>query len=123
MEYISLRKSSVAKVLGTIMSIIGALVVTLYHGPMLMSSSHSDWVIGGVLLALQFILVSVSYLVMVYIQLHLYMHLIRNTIHVQYNDISKMLLKYIYSIGHLMSRYPSAIVLKNSGIYICRLTQ
>lgn len=66
MENISLRKkSSVAKVLGTIMSIIGALVVTLYHGPMLMSSSHSDWIIGGGLLALQYILVSVSYLLMV----------------------------------------------------------
>ncbi|ESQ46986.1 hypothetical protein EUTSA_v10027830mg [Eutrema salsugineum] len=64
MEKISIRKeSSVAKVLGTIVSIIGALVVTLYHGPMLMSS-HSDWVIGGGLLALQYILVSISYLVM-----------------------------------------------------------
>ncbi|OAO94453.1 UMAMIT42 [Arabidopsis thaliana] len=64
MENISLgKKSSVAKVLGTILSIIGALVVTLYHGPMLMSS-HSDWIIGGGLLALQYILVSVSYLVM-----------------------------------------------------------
>ncbi|KAL1205546.1 WAT1-related protein [Cardamine amara subsp. amara] len=64
METISIRKeSSVAKVLGTIMSLIGALVVTLYHGPMLMSS-NSDWVIGGCLLALQYILVSVSYLVM-----------------------------------------------------------
>ncbi|CAN8255466.1 unnamed protein product [Cochlearia groenlandica] len=65
MEKVSLRKeSSIAKVLGTIMSIIGALVVTLYHGPMLMSSSHSDWVFGGCLLALQYILVSISYLVM-----------------------------------------------------------
>ncbi|XP_010450716.1 PREDICTED: WAT1-related protein At5g40210 isoform X1 [Camelina sativa] len=64
MEKISLKKkSSIAKVLGTIVSIIGALVVTLYHGPKLMSS-HSDWVIGGGLLALQYILVSVSYLVM-----------------------------------------------------------
>ncbi|CAA7055313.1 unnamed protein product [Microthlaspi erraticum] len=64
MEKISLRKeSSVAKVLGTIVSIIGALVVTLYHGPMLMSS-HSDWVFGGCLLALQYILISISYLVM-----------------------------------------------------------
>ncbi|XP_010450713.1 PREDICTED: WAT1-related protein At5g40210-like isoform X1 [Camelina sativa] len=64
MENISLReKSSVAKVLGTLMSIIGALVVTLYHGPKLMSS-HSDWAIGGGLLALQYILISVSYLVM-----------------------------------------------------------
>ncbi|KAL1200363.1 WAT1-related protein [Cardamine amara subsp. amara] len=68
MENISLRKeSSIAKVLGTIVSIIGALVVTLYHGPMLMSS-HSDWVIGGGLLALQFILmISISYLVMAHI--------------------------------------------------------
>ncbi|KFK24337.1 hypothetical protein AALP_AAs56120U000100 [Arabis alpina] len=64
MEKIYTRKeSSLAKVLGTIMSIIGALVVTLYHGPMLMSS-HSDWVFGGALLALKSILVSVSYLVM-----------------------------------------------------------
>ncbi|CAH2080010.1 unnamed protein product [Thlaspi arvense] len=42
---------------------MGALVVTLYHGPMLMSS-HSDWIIGGGLLALQYILISISYLVM-----------------------------------------------------------
>ncbi|EOA18797.1 hypothetical protein CARUB_v10007411mg, partial [Capsella rubella] len=64
MENIYLKKkSSVAKVLGAIVSIIGALVVTLYHGPMLMSS-HSDWVIGGGLLALQYILASVSNLVM-----------------------------------------------------------
>lgn len=65
MEKISIRKeTSVAKVLGTLLSIIGALVVTLYHGPVLMSS-HSDWVIGGGLLALQYILLSFSYLVMV----------------------------------------------------------
>lgn len=71
MEKISLRKeSSVAKVLGTIVSIIGALVVTLYHGPMLMSS-RSDWVFGGGLLALQYILISISYLVMVH-TLHLF---------------------------------------------------
>lgn len=64
MEKISIRKeTSVAKVLGTLLSIIGALVVTLYHGPVLMSS-HSDWVIGGGLLALQYILLSFSYLVM-----------------------------------------------------------
>lgn len=65
MEKISIRKeTSVAKMLGTLFSIIGALVVTLYHGPVLMSS-HSDWVIGGGLLALQYILISFSYLVMV----------------------------------------------------------
>ncbi|KFK33144.1 hypothetical protein AALP_AA6G336700, partial [Arabis alpina] len=64
MEKIFLKKeSSLAKVLGTIMSIIGALVVTLYHGPMLMSS-RSGWVFGGSLLALQFIIVSVSNILM-----------------------------------------------------------
>uniref|UniRef100_M4EFG1 WAT1-related protein n=1 Tax=Brassica campestris TaxID=3711 RepID=M4EFG1_BRACM len=64
MEKVSIRKdSSLAKVLGTLLSIVGALVVTLYHGPVLMSL-QSDWVIGGGLLALQNILYSFSYLVM-----------------------------------------------------------
>ncbi|KAL0793527.1 hypothetical protein Bca101_064904 [Brassica carinata] len=64
MEKVSIRKeSSLAKVLGTLLSIVGALVVTLYHGPVLMSL-QSDWVIGGGLLALQNILFSFSYLVM-----------------------------------------------------------
>ncbi|CAF2041394.1 unnamed protein product [Brassica napus] len=66
MEKVSIRKeSSLAKVLGTLLSIVGALVVTLYHGPVLMSL-QSDWVIGGGLLALQNILYSFSYLVMDY---------------------------------------------------------
>ncbi|CAH8358116.1 unnamed protein product [Eruca vesicaria subsp. sativa] len=64
MEKVSIRKeSSLAKVLGTLLSIVGALVVTLYHGPVLMSL-QSDWVTGGGLLALQNILYSLSYLVM-----------------------------------------------------------
>ncbi|CAN6971781.1 unnamed protein product [Brassica rapa subsp. trilocularis] len=67
MEKVSIRKeSSLAKVLGTLLSIVGALVVTLYHGPVLMSL-QSDWVIGGGLLALQNILYSFSYLVMAHI--------------------------------------------------------
>lgn len=89
MEKISIRKeTSVAKVLGTLLSIIGALVVTLYHGPVLMSS-HSDWVIGGGLLALQNILYSFSYLVMVYITSSMHFRILANTINKIYYMITR----------------------------------
>ncbi|KAL1193374.1 WAT1-related protein [Cardamine amara subsp. amara] len=80
MEKVSFKeRSSVAKVMGTILSLIGALVVVLYHGPRVfvassppylnfrqlflpLSSSNSDWLIGGALLTIRDILVSVSFI-------------------------------------------------------------
>ncbi|GER54836.1 nodulin MtN21 /EamA-like transporter family protein [Striga asiatica] len=61
MEKFSLRKSScISKLLGTIISIFGASIVTLYKGPAIInkilltlnsSSSQQNWVVGGILLA------------------------------------------------------------------------
>lgn len=64
MEKVDLRvRSSLAKTIGTVVTIGGALIVTLYKGPFVMLTSspndlsdevhvsmHSNWVIGGVLL-------------------------------------------------------------------------
>lgn len=84
MEKVSIKKnSSIAKVVGTIVSIVGALVATLYHGPIifaasqpsvylpqpltppLSSPSNTNWVIGGCLLALEYTLIAVSYIIQV----------------------------------------------------------
>ncbi|KAG7559054.1 EamA domain [Arabidopsis thaliana x Arabidopsis arenosa] len=80
MEKVSFKeRSSVAKVIGTILSLIGAFVVVLYHGPRVfiassppylnfrqlpppLSSSNSDWLIGGALLTIRDIFVSVSFI-------------------------------------------------------------
>ncbi|XP_010425595.1 PREDICTED: WAT1-related protein At3g28100-like isoform X1 [Camelina sativa] len=80
MEKVSFKeRSSLAKVMGTILSLIGALVVVLYHGPRVfvasslpyvnfrqfypsLSSSKSDWLIGGALLTIRDIFVSVSFI-------------------------------------------------------------
>lgn len=64
MEGLNLRRSSdIAKVLGTLVSIAGATVVTLYNGPAIMNkpttlsssgllfSSQENWILGGILLA------------------------------------------------------------------------
>ncbi|CAA0833698.1 WAT1-related protein [Striga hermonthica] len=60
MEKFSLRKSScISMILGTIISIFGASIVTLYKGPAIVnkistlssSSSQQNWVLGGILLA------------------------------------------------------------------------
>ncbi|XP_010425589.1 PREDICTED: WAT1-related protein At5g40210-like [Camelina sativa] len=86
MEKVSMRKnSSVAKVVGTIVSIVGALVATLYHGPIIFtasqpsvylpqpltpppsSPSNTNWVIGGGLLALEYTLIAVSYIIQTHI--------------------------------------------------------
>ncbi|WZZ74239.1 hypothetical protein YC2023_085609 [Brassica napus] len=73
------ERSSVAKVMGTILSLVGAFVVVLYHGPRVfivssapnlnfhqlspsLSSSNSDWIIGGCLLTIRDIFVSVSFI-------------------------------------------------------------
>ncbi|KAH7532546.1 WAT1-related protein At5g40240 [Ziziphus jujuba] len=79
MEKLSIRRSSTqAKIMGTIISISGALVVLLYNGPVVFSTfspspsfqleSHSrtsetNWVIGGLLLTAEYILLSVWYIV------------------------------------------------------------
>jgi hypothetical protein len=79
MEKIDLRgTSSLAKILGTIVSISGAFVVTLYRGPPIviaqplsvslhqpLNSLKSDWVIGGLLLTAEYILLPLWYIVQV----------------------------------------------------------
>ncbi|CAL9248316.1 unnamed protein product [Arabidopsis halleri] len=85
MEKVSFKeRSSVAKVMGTLLSLIGALVVIFYHGPRVfvassppylnfrqhsppLSSSNSDWLIGGALLTIQGIFVSVSFILQAHI--------------------------------------------------------
>ncbi|XP_028051588.1 WAT1-related protein At3g28050-like isoform X4 [Camellia sinensis] len=79
MEKLDMKsKSSVAKCIGTIISILGAFTVTYYKGPPIIfnstssaSSSHevlqSDWVIGGFLLAASTFLVSVLFIVQAWI--------------------------------------------------------
>ncbi|VVB04286.1 unnamed protein product [Arabis nemorensis] len=86
MEKVTFKESSsVAKVIGTILSLVGALVVVLYHGPRVfsassppyliilrqvsppLSSSNSDWLIGGCLLTMKDIFVSVSFILQAHI--------------------------------------------------------
>ncbi|CAN6831869.1 unnamed protein product [Brassica oleracea] len=68
MEQVMLRSSATqAKIIGTIVSISGALVIVLYKGPKLLvaasfTSFEPSWIIGGLLLALQFLLLSVWYI-------------------------------------------------------------
>lgn len=86
MEKLSLRSlSSQAKIVGTMVSITGALVVILYSGPVLITmhatqkspavtisfdrstvSSESNWIIGGVLLAASYVMVSIWYIYQVH---------------------------------------------------------
>ncbi|XP_050271305.1 WAT1-related protein At5g40230-like isoform X1 [Quercus robur] len=79
MEKLGLRSSSTqAKIMGTIVSISGAMVVVLYEDPAVietslqspslsvhfpLSSSLSNWVIGGLLLAVEYLLFSMWYIV------------------------------------------------------------
>ncbi|KAJ4848505.1 hypothetical protein Tsubulata_047760, partial [Turnera subulata] len=79
MERLVLRSSSTqAKIMGTVVSISGALVVTLYKGPIVwptpsgtqsislhqsLASSHSNWVIGGLLLATDYVVWSILFVV------------------------------------------------------------
>ncbi|KAK2994099.1 hypothetical protein RJ640_024363 [Escallonia rubra] len=76
MEKLFLRRlSSQAKIFGTLVSIGGAFVVILYEGPAVIrsaspsittnaleSSTQSNWAIGGALLAADYILISVWYI-------------------------------------------------------------
>ncbi|KAI3452398.1 hypothetical protein Pfo_009063 [Paulownia fortunei] len=78
MEKLKLRSlSSQAKIIGTLVSIAGALVVVLYKGPVVITTHHensqlsflsivlramseqADWIVGGALLATAFILLSI----------------------------------------------------------------
>ncbi|ESQ46979.1 hypothetical protein EUTSA_v10027804mg [Eutrema salsugineum] len=81
MEQVVLRSfTSQAKIIGTIVSISGALVVVLYKGPKVLAAASftsssstisldhhltsfdSSWIIGGLLLASQYFLISVWYI-------------------------------------------------------------
>lgn len=82
MEKVACRKaSSQAKVLGTMVSITGAFIVTLYKGPRItiisspkvslthaLHSSNSNWAIGGLFLTAEYILVPLWYIVQVNIK-------------------------------------------------------
>ncbi|XP_050271304.1 WAT1-related protein At5g40240-like [Quercus robur] len=81
MEILALRSSiTQAKIMGTIVSISGALVVLFYKGPTIISASSQspslslpsppgssqanwDWVIGGLLLTAEYLLLSIWYIV------------------------------------------------------------
>ncbi|AEE83622.1 WAT1-related protein [Arabidopsis thaliana] len=73
MEQVMLRSSATqAKIIGTIVSISGALVIVLYKGPKLLvaasfTSFESSWIIGGLLLGLQFLLLSVWFILQTHI--------------------------------------------------------
>ncbi|WVZ09065.1 hypothetical protein V8G54_022411 [Vigna mungo] len=80
MENVALRSSSTqAKILGSFVSILGALVVLLYKGSIILSTSsatlsptlrspmestsQTNWVLGGSLLAIEYLLVPIWYIV------------------------------------------------------------
>ncbi|KAA3464339.1 WAT1-related protein [Gossypium australe] len=78
LERVALRSSiSQAKIMGTIASISGALVVVLYKGPQVFSSpspsstllqpSYSNWAIGGILLAVAYLLFSIRYIIQTHV--------------------------------------------------------
>ncbi|KAK3033556.1 hypothetical protein RJ639_032404 [Escallonia herrerae] len=76
METLDLRRlSSQAKIIGTLVSIAGAFVVVLYKGPAVIrtvspsirpnaleSSTQANWALGGALLAADYVLVSIWYI-------------------------------------------------------------
>ena len=83
MEKLALRSSSSqAKIIGTIVSISGAFVVTLYKGPPIiltpspsislhqpphpLRSSESSWIIGALFLSVEYFLTPVWYIVQVW---------------------------------------------------------
>ncbi|XVF16469.1 hypothetical protein REPUB_Repub10bG0033500 [Reevesia pubescens] len=80
MEKVAFRSSSTqAKIIGTITSISGAFVTVFYKGPKVISSPHStsssvllqiplmasqsNWIIGGLLEAVAFLLISFGYII------------------------------------------------------------
>ncbi|XP_056169354.1 WAT1-related protein At1g01070-like [Syzygium oleosum] len=93
-EKVSLsRRSSQAKIIGTVMSISGASVITLYKGlPIIFNSkpslslyplehsSNSNWVVGGILLTAEYILVTLWYILLVY---YTYFHFVLQVLHLE----------------------------------------
>ncbi|KAK7293321.1 hypothetical protein RJT34_16184 [Clitoria ternatea] len=79
MERADLRSSSTqAKIIGSIASIAGALIVVLYEGPKILNvaspspnfplgSSQRNWLLGGFLLAVAYTLMSIWYIVLTHI--------------------------------------------------------
>ncbi|RHN77012.1 putative EamA domain-containing protein [Medicago truncatula] len=81
MEKVKLRwKSSQAKILGSTVSILGALTVVLYKGPIIIpspstqsppiihspitsSTTESNWILGGSLLVIEFLIVPIWYII------------------------------------------------------------
>lgn len=86
MEKLAFRTSSTqAKIIGTVVLILGAFVVTLYKGPAIittqspaislkqsLSSLQSNWAIGGLLLSADYLLISVWYIVQVLLHCFIY---------------------------------------------------
>jgi len=83
MEKVKLRsKSSQAKILGSTVSILGALIVVLYMGPIIIpspstqpppiihspitSTTESNWILGGSLLVIEILIVPIWYIIQVY---------------------------------------------------------
>ncbi|CAH1423405.1 unnamed protein product [Lactuca virosa] len=74
MEEFDLRLSTHAKFIDTVMSIAGAIIVTFYKGPSILSSSSkpeisqhflvlaSDWVLSGIFLGITSVLSSVCFI-------------------------------------------------------------
>lgn len=90
------KKSTRAKFFGTIVSVIGALVVTLYKGPKLiwsltpspsqsptvsLSSSQSNWALGGLFLTSEYILVPLWYIVLVLVQMFVFILYMKPDMH------------------------------------------
>lgn len=64
MEKLDIRKSTdQIKALGMFVAVLGALTVTLYKGPVLLSDQQSNWPLGGLLLTLAVLLKSVQNIV------------------------------------------------------------
>ncbi|XP_071737543.1 WAT1-related protein At5g40240-like [Rutidosis leptorrhynchoides] len=62
METVHLRSyTTQAKIIGTIVSISGAIIATFYSGPSVLSNSITmNWIVGGILLASQYFLLSLA---------------------------------------------------------------
>jgi len=77
MENLAATRSSNAKVIGSIISIAGAFMMTFYKGPSIMNSSSlhqpfgflmsvdSSWAIAGILLIFDYFLSSLWYILLV----------------------------------------------------------
>jgi hypothetical protein len=76
-KLVAKSRSSNAKVLGSIVSIAGAFVLTFYKGPSIMNSSSlhlpieflksvdSSWIIAGIILTADYFLLSLWYILQV----------------------------------------------------------